>query len=358
MARKKKYMRRPNGSGSVYKLSGNRRKPWIAIKTKGWDDNGKQIKDIIGYFEERDEALLALLTHEPKEVSVSSTVNKNTTIEQLYELIYAEAEKENRTKSTLDGLKASYRAIEELKDKPLYNLSSMDFQDIIDELIEDPKASSSFSKLNKIKSLISSMYKVLMKHKVIEVNHAQFISLRGAKDGNIPAFPEKDIDTLFKNDKDRIAKSSLILAYTGFRISEFLNLEKKYIDLDRGIIIGGSKTEAGKDRIVIIHSKIKKYIEYFYNEFPDCELLFSRNGEKVTGSYYREYYHQPLVKKLGLSNLNPHSFRHTAASKMRMAGVDDKALMEIIGHTDIKFTDKKYVDVDIEYLRQQMEKVK
>ena len=35
-----------------------------------------------------------------------------------------------------------------------------------------------------------------------------------------------------------------------------------------------------------------------------------------------------------------------------------KALMEIIGHTDIKFTDKKYVDVDIEYLRQQMEKVK
>lgn len=234
----------------------------------------------------------------------------------------------------------------------------MDFQDIIDELIEDPKASSSFSKLNKIKSLISSMYKVLMKHKVIEVNHAQFISLRGAKDGDIPAFPEKDIDTLFKNDKDRIAKSSLILAYTGFRISEFLNLEKKYIDLDRGIIIGGSKTEAGKDRIVIIHSKIKKYIEYFYNEFPDCELLFSRNGERVTGSYYREYYHQPLIKKLGLSNLNPHSFRHTAASKMRMAGVDDKALMEIIGHSDIKFTDKKYVDVDIEYLRQQMEKVK
>jgi hypothetical protein len=96
MARKKKYMRRPNGAGSVYKLSGNRRKPWIAIKTKGWDENGKQIKDIIGYYEERDEALLALLTHEPTEVSVSSTVNKNTTIEQLYELIYAEAEKENR----------------------------------------------------------------------------------------------------------------------------------------------------------------------------------------------------------------------------------------------------------------------
>ncbi len=26
----------PNGYGSVYKLSGNRRKPWVAAKTFGW----------------------------------------------------------------------------------------------------------------------------------------------------------------------------------------------------------------------------------------------------------------------------------------------------------------------------------
>ena len=62
-----------------------------------------------------------------------------------------------------------------------------------------------------------------------------------------------------------------------------MNLEKKYIDLDRGIIIGGSKTEAGKDRIVIIHSKIKKYIEYFYNEFPGLRIIVLRNGEKGNG---------------------------------------------------------------------------
>lgn len=29
-------MRLPNGFGSVYKLSGNRRKPWVARKTTGW----------------------------------------------------------------------------------------------------------------------------------------------------------------------------------------------------------------------------------------------------------------------------------------------------------------------------------
>ena len=38
-------MRLPNGYGTVYKLSGKRRNPWIARVTKGWTitaDTGKK----------------------------------------------------------------------------------------------------------------------------------------------------------------------------------------------------------------------------------------------------------------------------------------------------------------------------
>ena len=34
-------MKLANGMGSVYKLSGRRRKPWVARKTKGWDIDEK-----------------------------------------------------------------------------------------------------------------------------------------------------------------------------------------------------------------------------------------------------------------------------------------------------------------------------
>ena len=34
-------MKNENGSGSVYKLSGKRRKPWVATVTTGYE-NGKQ----------------------------------------------------------------------------------------------------------------------------------------------------------------------------------------------------------------------------------------------------------------------------------------------------------------------------
>ena len=363
MSKKKKKYKRENGTGSVYQLSGNRRKPWVAVKTVGWmegeneGDASVQKRKIIGYFEKEDEAMLALLTY--KEKPYVTIVDEKTTVKELYDMLYKESEKEGLSKSSLDILKASYKAIETLKGEPLFDLTSMDFQFIIDSIIENPNQKSSFSKLNKIKSLINKMYNILIMHQVTQVNHAQFISLRGKKEGDVPPFPEKDIQTLFKNDKNRIAKSSLILAYTGLRISEFLELRKFLnVDLKRMLIVGGNKTEAGKDRAIAIHPYIQRYVEYFFNEFPESEYLFSRNGEKVTPDYYRRYYHNQLVEDLKLSNLNPHSFRHTAASKMKMAGMDDKAITDMIGHTSIDFTDKRYVEVDEKYLHEQMRKVK
>lgn len=360
MARKKNY-RRKNGTGTVYKLSGNRRNPWVACVTKGWTDEtehskSKQIKHIIGYFKEHDEAMKALLDYVP---SVSEKISEKTTVKELFKIIKAEAEKENKSKDYINSLNASYYPLGPLEDKSLYLLNYMDFQDIIDNLIENPDKKSSHGKLVKIKSLIKRMYDILIKNKVMEINYAQYISLRGVKEGSIPPFPEEDIEKLFNNDNNRIAKSSLILVYTGLRISEFLELEKeKNIDLENKLIIGGSKTEKGKDRIIAIHSKIFPYIEYFYYEYPNSKYLFTKNGEKCRYEYYREYYHQPIITELGISNLGVHSFRHSAASKMKMAGLDDKAIEDMIGHTDIKFTEKQYIQINAKFLHEQMEKMK
>lgn len=45
-------MRNPNGYGSVTKLSGKHRNPFIFKKTKGWDDIGYPIYDIILHVKE------------------------------------------------------------------------------------------------------------------------------------------------------------------------------------------------------------------------------------------------------------------------------------------------------------------
>ena len=48
-------MKLPNGFGTVYKLSGNRRNPYVAKKTKGWEidpktGKSKQLYTVVGYY--------------------------------------------------------------------------------------------------------------------------------------------------------------------------------------------------------------------------------------------------------------------------------------------------------------------
>lgn len=52
-------MRLPNGFGNVSKLPGNRRKPWRARKTIGWENDRQQF-ETIGYFSSKEEGIAAL----------------------------------------------------------------------------------------------------------------------------------------------------------------------------------------------------------------------------------------------------------------------------------------------------------
>ena len=53
-------MRMPSGYGSIIKLKGNRRRPYQVRLTKGFTDEGKQIYMYLGYFEKKEQAMIAL----------------------------------------------------------------------------------------------------------------------------------------------------------------------------------------------------------------------------------------------------------------------------------------------------------
>ena len=68
-------MKRANGAGSVYKLGGKRRKPWIARFTTGYDDQGNQTRLTIGTYATKKEAQTALdaylyVPERPKEMTI------------------------------------------------------------------------------------------------------------------------------------------------------------------------------------------------------------------------------------------------------------------------------------------------
>ena len=59
-------MKLPNGFGSIYKLKGNRRNPYMVVLTKGYvrvKNNIKREKMILGYYCTKKEALSALTNY-------------------------------------------------------------------------------------------------------------------------------------------------------------------------------------------------------------------------------------------------------------------------------------------------------
>ena len=68
-------MRLPNGYGTVYKLSGNRRRPYVAAVPVGFKENGKVIQEPLGYFAKKAEGLAALAEYNEKKKGISASAD-------------------------------------------------------------------------------------------------------------------------------------------------------------------------------------------------------------------------------------------------------------------------------------------
>ena len=350
---RRKFRRRFNRTGTVTKLSGKRRKPWLA---RGWtiDTHGTKRQPTIGTYETEKEAIRAL-----EEWNVLNTQNKGSiTFRQVYEEVYEEKVADGLTPSGLQSVRSSFKHWTPLHERVFAELTVEDYQKLIDERLKSDTPPSR-SVLTKDRSLVRHMYDHQKGKGVDLINFAQFIKLRDAGQKKIRAYTDLELERIRKHEespehRDTVA-ACMILAYTGLRINEFLNLKKSDIHLDDEFLYtDGSKTESGLSRKIPIHPFIRPYLERLMD--TEAEYVFSRKGKKVSDNYYRKNYHRPLMSLLDL-DLTPHSFRHTAATKFRMAGMGKRAIADILGHKTTKVTDDSYVDLPLEYLVSEVKKI-
>ena len=93
------------------------------------------------------------------------------------------------------------------------------------------------------------------------------------------------------------------------------------------------------------------------------EYLFNDKGQTHAGSYkvtYDKYRHrfEKVINQLGLNpEHRPHDPRVTFATRCKKAGVDEYALKEMMGHTVKDITESVYTVRDVEWLREDLEKM-
>lgn len=347
--------RLPNGFGSIVKLSNpNLRKPFLARKTTGKDPFGKPILKSIGYYESYNLAYEALIEYNknPYDVNIEGIL-----FHEVYEKWTNEYFETLTNPSSVRTITAAYAYC-----SALYN---MRFKDIriqhMKGCINDAQVGQTTK--NRMKSIFNLMFDWALEHEIVETNYARNFSVKSIDNGKeqkkekVP-FSKEEIEILWKNvNKIKFVDMILIQIYSGWRPQELAILKYNDVDLENGWICGGMKTEAGKNRIVPIHSKIYELIKNRYNK--NNEFLFYDENSRDSSMTYDKYRKRfmKVMERLNMKH-TPHEARHTFITLAKEYNVDEYAIKKIVGHAISDITEAIYTHRDKEWLKEEIEKIK
>lgn len=324
-------MKLPNGYGTVYKLTGNRRRPWVVKKTI----DGRQRP--LGYFANREEAFAFL-------VSVNRmTPGKEITFSALYHA-WSRRHFEAIGASSRSAYEISYKHLSPLHSLPFARLTYQQIQSALDSI-----EAGGYCTKKKCRVLLSQLFQYAMKNGIVEMDLSRFLELPK----HVPVyikrpFNARQIGKLWKSvDTVKGVKDVLILIYTGMRAGEYISLAAGDVNLRQQYInVKKSKTLAGIRKIPI-HKKILLI------------LAERKAGGKICPcdnyeSFRRLFDH--AIKELNMHH-TPHECRHTLATMLDRAGANETAVKMILGHARTGVTKGVYTHKTLADLKKAINKV-
>lgn len=253
------------------------------------------------------------------------------------------------TAQGIEGYKTAWNRLSALKDYRFRDLKTMHYQAIITEIT---KAGLSRPSGEKVQHLVSQLCKFAIKNDVIDRNYGMYLTLPKAHKSPRERFTDAELSVLWDNSAhNHTVQIILILAYTGCRVNELFSLKKANVHLDEEIpfFVGGSKTDAGRDRTIVISKDILDFVKHAYIT-ANVYLFENREGKPLDYNNWRKCDYYPTLDALGLPKRTIHCLRHTFASMMMKAGADQKSIAQLMGHTKISTTADIYAHADLEQL--------
>ncbi|MBD5089250.1 MAG: site-specific integrase [Clostridiales bacterium] len=347
---KKKSFRLPPGYGSVTKLSGNRRRPYMVKVNTKRDDRGYPKFDILGYYEKRADALQALADYNKNPYDLKAS---KATFQDVYEMWFKrkyETSKKKYSQSSINCTVGAFKKCVALHDKIFTDIRTIHLQAVLDDF------TLSHAYMEHIKNLFNQMYKYALEYDIIQKDYSQFVKINKEDDDEhgVP-FSKEDLKKLWQHKDKPFVDTVLIYIYSGWRISELLNMPLENIDMEQKTFQGGVKTRASKNRIVPIHSKVYDMVKARHQEGQ--KTLFYHEGKKVTVNKYYEFFRSALQSAGITEPHTPHDCRHTFATLLNNANANPVAVKRLLGHSTNDITERIYTHKDIDELRTEIEKI-
>ncbi len=328
-------MKNPNSYGSVVNMGPGRRKPYAVRVTTGMKclENGKIIQErkYIGYYESRKQAITALAEwNKNKKLPEHEKYIDLPTFKEVYDKMLTEKKslKKKPSKSTIDCYNAAFRRFESIHSMKMCNVTATNLQNIITSANNMSKTTVKYLKI-----LLNAMCQYCIRNYIeCEDRMVEKLIFEFSDDTFTEhrPFTEDEINTIWKSKEKRNVDIVLIFLYTGLRCSEFLGLKTKDIFLNERYMIGGLKTEAGKNRVIPLCDKVFDLVKAYYN--PKKEFLFEYRDKQMSYNLFLETVWNDVMSSLEMNHL-PHDTRHTFITALKHNKVDDAIVKKIVGHS-------------------------
>lgn len=221
-------IKNPNGYGTVAKLSGNRRRPFVIRKTIGWNDKGHPIYDTIGYSATREEGLIMLAEYNRNPYDIDAA---KITLKELFKK-FKEKKLLKMSESSQSSLKSAFKLCSKIEKMKYKEIRSFHMQDCIDH------CGCGYSTQWVIKNLFGHPDRYALELDVINKLYSQLITADPIPETSKAPFTDEKVNNLWKIQEQEWVDSVLFLMYTGFRISEMLSAESGNVDMDAKTIKG------------------------------------------------------------------------------------------------------------------------
>lgn len=310
-------MRRANGSGSIYKMKHkNLRKPYRVVISIGQDEEGRIQRKTIGTFRTAREAQECLKNYKgnPNELT-----QRMITVEKCWDWMI------DIKKRKGVGLTPYNTAKPKLK--PIWHMAMADVRLADLQAIIDTYADKSRSLLNQLTKAFNGLYEAAEQNDVpITKNYAKHIILppEPEKEAIHKPYTKEEILNLWQSN-DIVAKWQLIYIYTGMRPSELVNMQLENVHIKERYMVGGSKTAAGKNRIIPIAECIAPIIVEMH-----AQAKFKRLDTFIPIGNDAEQIRKQIKSNSGHL---PHDGRHTFATLADEYKLDPNVTKRILGHS-------------------------
>lgn len=309
-------MRRGNGEGCVFKLSGKRRKPWAVRVTVGWSEDGKQKMKYLGYYRTQPEAKAALREYLVRPYDLEAA---GLTLQEVFEAWFPHS---GLAELTLRNYKSAFNQCGDLHGRAIRSIKVVD--------IEAALAAVKPSRQAVLKNCLHNVFAYALKNDAVDRNIVDSVSVKAHSGKEKEPFTLADVRKLCAYSGHHLADTVPMLLYTGMRISELLEIKTADVNLAERFMRGGKKTAAGKNRIIPIHDAILPLVQARVEAGHEF-LITGRSGRSVPYASYFANFWRPMRQELGLAQ-SPHEARHTFVTFCSRQGLDRTIVQKIIGH--------------------------